>query len=309
MKVLVVDEMHESLGSLLNEIGLEMVYQPKYTREDIMLHIGDYEGLIIRSKTQIDREIIDRASKLRFIGRAGSGVDNLDVDALKERNIHVVNAPEGNRDALGEHSIGMILSILHRLRKSDWEVRKNVWDREGNRGYELKGRTVGIFGFGFMGSAFAEKLSGFGCEVIAYDKFKSGFGTKYVKEVNLSEFKKKTEILSINTPLTNETRFLFDYNYLRDFEKLFIVLNTARGEILVLKDLLKLIKEGRVMGAALDVLENEKFAQLTDAQKEVLRELQETPFVHFSPHIAGWTHESYHRINRVLVEKISKLAL
>ncbi len=308
-KILVVDRMHESLIPLLEELNHKVDYVPTIDRKGILEKIESYHGLIIRSKTKVDSELIFKGSNLKFIGRAGAGIDNLDVDMLVKHGIAVLNAPEGNRDSLGEHSVGMILAILHNLRKSDLEIRDKIWDREGNRGFELKGKTIGIFGFGHMGSSFAEKLLGFGCEVLAYDRYKMDFGNPHVKEVSLEELQERTQILSINIPLTDETRNLFNYQFLDQFKKLFILINTARGEVLSLKDLLSMIKEKKLAGAALDVLENEKLASLTVEEERILNELMSIPNVHFSPHVAGWTYESYERINQVLVNKISKLKL
>ena len=215
-KVLVVDQMHKSIHEVLLSIGFECFYQPKITRKEIIQILPDYVGLIIRSKTAVDQELIHKAVNLRFVGRAGAGVDNIDVNLLAEKKIQLINTPEGNRDAVGEHGVGMLLNLLNKLRIGDKEVRSYCWDRESNRGHELKNKVVGIFGFGFMGSAFAEKLRGFDCKMIAFDKYKKDYTShlNYVKEVNLNNFKQMTEILSIHIPLTFETSNLFNYKFL-----------------------------------------------------------------------------------------------
>ncbi|MEM9327855.1 MAG: NAD(P)-dependent oxidoreductase, partial [Bacteroidota bacterium] len=214
--VLIIDRMHESLLEMLQSRKVTVDYQPNITREEILERIQDYQGLIIRSKTAIDKALIDRASSLKFIARAGSGLDKMDVPYLEEKGVQFVNAPEGNRDSVGEHAVGMLLSLLHRLNLADLEVREKIWDREGNRGMELKGKTVGIYGYGFMGSALAEKLTGFGCHVIAYDKYKTGYGSDLVEECSLAVFQQRTEILSIHLPLASDTANLFTLDYLRE---------------------------------------------------------------------------------------------
>ena len=304
-KILVADKMHESLADLLDQVGYSCDYRPMITREEIISCISDYIGLIIRSKTQVDHELLADAANLKFVGRAGAGVDQIDVDLLQELGIVLYNAPEGNRDALGEHAIGMLLSVMHKIHSADQEIRLKQWRREPNRGMELKGKTVGIFGFGYMGSSVAEKLAGFGCRVIGFDKYKSGFGNKSIREVSIETFCEETEILSLHVPLTDETRQLIDESWLARFARLKILLNTARGEVLVLEDILKMLQSGRLYGAAFDVLENEQFDRYTKKQVEVFETLAKLPNVLFTPHVGGWTFESYQKINEVLVEKIS----
>ena len=308
-KVLVVDQMHKSIHEVLLSIGFECFYQPKITRKEIIQILPDYVGLIIRSKTAVDQELIHKAVNLRFVGRAGAGVDNIDVNLLAEKKIQLINTPEGNRDAVGEHGVGMLLNLLNKLRIGDKEVRSYRWDRESNRGHELKNKVVGIFGFGYMGSAFAEKLRGFDCEIIAFDKYKKDYTShlNYVQEVNLINFKRMTEILSIHIPLTIETCNLFNYKFLSSFKNLKYIINMARGEVLSLKGLSKILFEGNLNGVALDVLENEKLNTLTSEEQNIYQNLFDHQQTLFSPHVAGWTFESYERINHVLAKKISKI--
>lgn len=294
---------------MFSDRELEPVYAPRISRKEILSEISSFYGLVVRSKTPIDEEVINAASNLKFVARAGAGIEKMDTDLLQARGIKWVNAPEGNRDAVGEHTIGMLLSLLHNLNHADGQVREKIWDREGNRGYELKGRTVGIFGYGNMGSALAEKLQGFGCNVIAYDKYKKGYGSESVKECDLDTFIANTEILSIHVPLTDETRSLFNVSFSERFNKLFIVLNTARGEILTNKTIIHLLQTGRVMGACLDVLEHEKLNKMSAEEEREFQFLVDSPNVILSPHVAGWTHESYRRINEVLISKLEHLAL
>ncbi|WP_420385745.1 NAD(P)-dependent oxidoreductase [Roseivirga sp.] len=305
-KCLIIDDMHESIVPLLAEIGIEVTYAPGISRDEILEAIGDYEGILVRSKTTIDQEFVDHAGKLEFIGRAGAGLDKIDVDYVEARNIEILNAPEGNRDALAEHAVGMLLSLLNKINTSDNEVRNWIWDREGNRGVELSDKTVGIIGYGYMGQAFVQRLRAFDCRVLVYDKFKKGFGTKKVEEVSLEKIFSKADILSLHVPLTSETRGWVNKDFISQFRKDIHLLNTARGEIVPLKDLLELMDSGKVLGAALDVLEKEKFDQLSEEEKDRFENLFSRKNVVLSPHVAGWTFASYKRINEVLVSKIAQ---
>ncbi len=308
-KVLIIDRMHESLIDMFSARQIEVDYSPNITRDEILSRAKDFIGLVVRSKTAIDRELIDAAPKLKFISRAGSGLDKMDVDYMESKGIQWVNAPEGNRDSVGEHAVGLLLSLLHRLNLADREVREKIWDREGNRGMELKGKTVGIYGYGYMGSALAEKLAGFDCEVIAYDKYKENYGSEFVEECDLATFKKRTEILSIHIPLASDTANLFDLAYLREFPRLLIVLNTARGGVLDTKAITTLLKEGQLHGAGLDVLKNEKLGQMTPEEQADFEFLKGNDRVILTPHVAGWSHESYIRINEVMISKLESLGL
>ena len=297
--------MHESIVSLLAEIGIEATYAPGISREEILNTIGDYEGILVRSKTTIDKELIDHAQNLEFIGRAGAGLDKIDVEYVESKNIEILNAPEGNRDALAEHAVGLLLSLLNKINAADQEVRNWIWDREGNRGIELSDKTVGIIGYGNMGQAFVQRLRAFDCRILVYDKFKKGFGTKKVEEVSLEKLFAKSDILSLHVPLTPETKSWINKEFIESFRKDIYILNTARGEIMPVQDLLDLMDYGKVLGAALDVLEKEKFDQLTDEERQRFEKLFSKKNVVLSPHVAGWTYASYKRINEVLVSKIA----
>jgi len=305
-RVLIVDEMHESILPLLRDEGYEPVYLPIISRSEILEIIGDFHGLFIRSKTKVDKELVDMAQQLKFVARAGAGLDKLDADYLDTKDVVIVNAPEGNRDSLAEHALGILLSVLHRLNISFEQVKDGIWDREGNRGIELNGKVVGIYGVGYMGKAFARKLSGLGCEVIGYDKYFHSFEDEFIKEVSLQDFFDRSEIVSIHVPLTDETRYLFDRSYLANFKNLKILVNTARGKILNLQDLASLLAAGELYGAALDVLENEKPETYSEAEKETITTLSAHPNVIITPHVGGWSYESYQRINEVLVEKLKE---
>ena len=304
MKVLIVDPMHESILGLLGKYGFEVNYAPKITREEIVEQIGSYEGIIIRSKTPLDRALLERATRLQFIGRAGAGLDQLDLDYLKERGVALFHAAKGNRDAVAEHAIGGLLALFNHLNQADTQVRKGIWDREGNRGVELKGKTVGIFGFGNMGKAFSKRLKGFGVHVLAYDKYKKDFGKKGVQEVSWETLKKQADVLSIHVPLTAETRDFFTLEELKSFANPFWLINTARGEVIRMETLNQALDLGILKGVVLDVLENEKFDRFSPDQKLQFELLAKRENVLFTPHVAGWTEESYQKINEVLVKQI-----
>jgi len=304
---LIIDLMHESITPLLKEISWEADYRPDITRAEIINIISRYEGLIVRSKTSIDREIIDRAEKLRWIGRAGAGLDQLDVEALEQRGIQVVNAPEGNRDALGEHALAILLTLLNKVHIADRDIRRGIWDREAMRGTELMGKAVGIIGYGHMGQAFARRLQGFGVDVLAYDKYKKDYGNEFAREASMKEVFEKTDILSLHVPLTEETHFMLSEAYLAKFKKNIYLLNTARGKNISLQTLVKALEQRKLKGAALDVLENEKISQLSEEQQKYFDQLIQSDKVVFTPHVGGWTFESYEKINRTLVTKIKNL--
>ncbi|MEQ9303285.1 MAG: NAD(P)-dependent oxidoreductase [Marinoscillum sp.] len=303
-RVLVVDKMHDSLETMFLKAGYVADYRPEITPDEVHEIIHEYEGLVIRSKLNVYKALLEKAVNLKFVARAGAGIDKVDYPYLSQKGIKLLNAPEGNRDAVGEHAVGMLLSLLHNLNKGNKEVKSGKWDREGNRGWELKGRTVGIYGFGFMGSSFAEKLRGFDCRVIFYDKYKTGIAHEWVEQVDLNTFLKEVEILSIHIPLTSETRFLFDKPYLAGFPNLKVLINTSRGEVLRLSAVNDLLESGQLIGAGLDVLENEKLNQLSTEEQREMERLREKLNVILTPHVAGWTHESYQRINEVLISKL-----
>ena len=306
MKILIIDEMHESIMPMLQKIGHEVIYLPKINREEILATVAEYDGLIIRSKTPMDKELLERAKNLKFIGRAGAGLDKIDLDYMAEREIKLFHAAKGNRDAVAEHAVGMMLSLFNNVKKADQEVRKGIWDREGNRGHELMGKTVGIMGYGNMGKSFAHRLQGFKVNILAYDKYKMDFGDNFVQEVMWEKLKAEADILSIHVPLTPETKGFLTLKEMKSFAKPFWLINTARGEVISFKTLNEALDEGILRGALLDVLENEKFQKFNSEQKEEFEKLAARDNVLFSPHVAGWTYESYEKINKVLVKKIKK---
>jgi D-3-phosphoglycerate dehydrogenase len=301
--------MHPSIIPLLEIEGFEVDYMPDIKRDQILEVVATYTGLIIRSKTPMDSALLEQASNLKFIGRAGAGLDQIDLSYLKEKNIKIFNAPEGNRDAVGEHAIGGLLALFNHINKADQEVRKGIWDREGNRGEELAGKTVGIFGYGNMGQAFARKLLGFDVKILAYDKYKNDFRSDVVEACSFEKIQLEADLLSIHVPLTEETRNYFTLDLFKGFSKPIYLINTARGEVISFETLNLAFNEGILRGAVLDVLENEKFENFSAIQKVEFEKLAARPNVLFSPHIAGWTFQSYEKINQVLVEKIKMSAL
>ncbi|TXE05182.1 2-hydroxyacid dehydrogenase [Algoriphagus aquimarinus] len=306
MKILIIDEMHESIMPMLQKEGHEVIYSPEITREGIINTVAEFDGLIIRSKTPMDRDLLERATNLKFIGRAGAGLDKIDLEYMAEKDIKLFHAAKGNRDAVAEHAVGMLLALFNNVGKADQEVRKGIWDREGNRGHELAGKTVGIMGYGNMGKSFAHRLQGFKVDILAYDKYKMDFGDDYVQEVMWEKLKAEADVLSIHVPLTPETKDFFTLKELKSFAKPFWLINTARGEVISFKTLNEALDQGILRGALLDVLENEKFQKFTPDQKAEFEKLAARDNVLFSPHVAGWTYESYEKINKVLAKRIKK---
>lgn len=308
-KILITESIHECVIPMLEGAGYEVHYKPKIDRQGILQSLKDYVGVIMRSKTPADKELIMAGENLKFIARSGAGMDLVDVEFAESRNISLLNAPEGNRDAVAEHTLGLLLNLINNIRQSDMQIRNKIWDREGNRGVELKHRTFGIFGFGFMGEAVSQRLAGFGCKVIAYDKYKTGFGNANVEEVSLQQFFERADIVSFHIPLTAETKFMINDPFIENFKNNIILLNTARGEIMPLNTLVKYLTSGKILAAGLDVLENEKMAKLTAEQDKLMTALFDMDNVLFTPHVAGWTTESYIKISETLGEKIKALNL
>ncbi len=311
MKILFIDSNHPSLHETLLHAGHTCDLKYDWGKEEIYNNIHLYDGIIIRSKIKITKEIIDKAANLKFIARAGAGMENIDVEYAESKGIKCICAPEGNKDAVAEHAIGMLLSLFNNLGRADREVREGKWIREGNRGVELKGKTIGIIGYGNMGAAFAERLKGFGVNVLAYDKYKTDFGNEFIKETSLENIFENTDVLSLHTPLTEETHYLINDQFINRFRKIIYIINTARGKSLNTADLVKNLRSGKVTGACLDVLEYEvvSFEGLeTKDLPEAFQFLIQSDKVILSSHIAGWTHESNEKIAIALAQKINSLS-
>ena len=303
---LIIDQMHLSIIPMLEEIGFTVTYQPDIKRAEVKEVLAKYDGLIVRSKLRITEDLLAGNPRLRFVARAGAGVDNVDEVALEKYNIQLLNAPEGNRDAVGEHTLGMLLALLRHIVKADQEVRRYEWYREANRGEEIMGKTIGIIGYGNMGRSFAKRLSSFSCRVLAHDIDHTLIPDDYAALCSLEQLKAEADVISFHIPFTPANRYFADETFLNGFRKNIWLLNSSRGEIVELKSLVQALKSGKVKGAALDVLENEKLATLSTEQKLSFEYLIKAANVILSPHIAGWTHESYVKINEVLTQKIKK---
>lgn len=303
-KVLIVDYVHEIMISNFEQAGYICDYFPDYESQDVLKIISNYEGIIINSKTPIYKEQIDLAAKLEFIGRLGSGMEIIDVEYANTKEIKSFSVPEGNKDAVAEHAIGMLLSLFNNLNRADAEVRRYDWQREKNRGIELGGKTLAIIGYGNTGKALAKKLSGFDLEILAYDKYLKDYSDEYAKESSMEEIFKKANIVSFHLPLTPETNYLCDSDYVQKFEKNVFIINTARGKLINLKNILFLLKSGKILGMCLDVFENEKSKTFIDNERSMYDELYASEAVVLSPHVAGWTFESKYKIAKYLSEKI-----
>lgn len=307
--VLIVNNMHESIIPQLEAIGIDAHYHPDITRKEILETVDRFDGIIVRSKLHLDREFFDSATNLRFVARAGAGLDQIDTAAAAEKNITIFNAPEGNKDALGEHTVGLLLGLLCKIPNSNNEVKSGIWQREGNRGVELLGKTVGIVGLGNMGLAFSEKLRGFSCNIFGYDIRKDLDLPDYITQTDWATFTGNCDIISLHVPLTEETHMMVDHKWFAQFRKNIWIINTSRGAVLHLKDLDKNLESGKVLGAALDVLENEKPETYSGEEKRIFRSIANRNNTILTPHVGGWSVESYRRINEVLVSKIQNFLL
>ncbi|WP_082115802.1 NAD(P)-dependent oxidoreductase [Hymenobacter terrenus] len=303
---LVVDEMHPSLRPLLQAIGVEINYCPNLTATEIPAALAafPYEGLMVRSKLRVTAALLAHGPHLRYVARAGAGVDNIDEAAMATAGVTLLNAPEGNRDAVGEYAVGLLLALFRNISRADHEVRQGQWRREANRGEEIGGKTIGLLGYGHMGRAFARRLSAFDCTVLAHDIDPSCAPDTNAALVSLPELQARAEVLSLHIPYSAANHHFVGEELLAGFAAPLWVLNTARGEVLNHAALVRGLQGGTVRGAALDVLENEKLSALAAAQQANFDFLRKASNVVLSPHIGGWTHQSYARINEVLVEKI-----
>jgi len=310
IKILHIDSNHPVLLQQLQEAGYENHEDFKSSKEAIEAKIKDYHGIVIRSRFKIDKNFIDKATNLQFIARVGAGLESIDCDYAFSKNIALIAAPEGNRNAVAEHSLGMLLSLFNNLNRADREIRAGHWNRESNRGHELDGKTVGIIGYGNMGKWFAKKLRGFDVEVLCYD-IKDNVGDENAKQVSLTELQQKTDVLSLHLPWTPETDKMVNTAFINAFAKAFWILNTSRGKNIVTADLVAALQSKRILGAGLDVLEYEKLSFETLFQDkntpEAFQYLLEADNVLLSPHVAGWTFESHERLAQTIVDKIKAL--
>jgi len=307
MKILLADSNHPVLNETLTGAGFECDLFWNKNSEELISILPNYNALVIRSKFKITKEIIDKCPNLKCIGRVGAGMENIDVEYAASKKIKCVSAPEGNRDALGEHAIAMLLMLATKLKKADLEVRKGIWLRAENRGFEIKDKTIGIIGYGQMGSSFAKKLKGFDCKILVYDKYLSGFGNESIIETTLEKLFEECDIVSLHVPLTKETEYMIDDAFIKKFKKDIYIINTARGKCLRTNDLVNALESGKVKGACLDVLEYESVSFEQIENKEIpapLNYLIHSDKVILSPHIGGWTHESNFKMSKIIAEKM-----
>lgn len=309
MRVLHLDVNHPLIIEQFNELGYFNDEDYTSTKQEIEAKIHEYDGIIIRSRFSIDSRFLDKATNLKFIGRLGAGLENIDIAHAKSKNIFLAAAPEGNRNAVGEHSLGMLLALFNKLNSADKEVRSGKWDREGNRGIELDGRTVGIIGYGNMGKAFAKKLKGFDVDVICYD-IKGGVGDENARQVGIMEFQQRCEVVSLHVPQTETTIEMINTEFIEGFKNDFWLLNTARGKCVVTQDLVNALKSGKILGAGLDVLEYEKSSfenMFTDNElPDAFKYLIDADNVLLTPHVAGWTVESKIKLAQTVVDKVKE---
>jgi D-3-phosphoglycerate dehydrogenase len=307
MNILFLDIVHPSLFDGLVHLGFNCYQEYAASKEDVMKSMFTYNGIVIRSRFKLDKEFLDACKNLKFIARVGAGMENIDVEYAESNGIKCLHAPEGNRTAVAEHAIGMLLSLMNNLMKADAEVRNNFWIREGNRGYELEGKTVGIIGYGNMGSAFAQRLQGFGVDVLCYDKYKQNYiSNNFSKEVTLKDITENADVLSIHLPYNTETHYLINEQFIQSFKKPFYFINTSRGNIANTQHIVDALQSGKIIGACLDVLEYEtlNFENIGTTEPPAFTALKQMKNVVLSPHIAGWTYESNKKMAEVLVEKI-----
>ena len=306
MKILHLDTNHKLLIHQLNDLGFTNHEDYTASKADIEAKIHDYHGIILRSRFTIDKPFLDRAKQLKFIGRVGAGLENIDCHYAEQKGIYLISAPEGNRNAVGEHTLGMLLSLFNKLNKANNEVRQGKWLRENNRGIELDGKTVGLIGYGNMGKAFAKKLRGFDVNVLCYD-IKKGVSDENAKQVSLKEFHEQVDVVSLHTPQTPLTQNMVNTSFINEFKKPFWFFNTARGKSVVTQDLVSALKTGKILGAGLDVLEYEKtsFESLFSSKMpEAFQYLITAKNVLLTPHVAGWTIESKEKLAQTIIDKI-----
>ena len=310
MNIIHLDANHPLLVDQLESLGYNNFIDTESSKEEVEKKISIYDGLIIRSRFPIDKTFIDKAKNLKFIGRVGAGLETIDINYAKKKGIKLISAPEGNRNAVGEHNLGLLLGLLNKIRVADISVRNGKWLREPNRGIELEGKIIGLIGYGNMGKSFAQKLKGFDVEVLCYD-IKNNVGDENAKQVTLNELKNSAEILSLHVPQTTDTKGMVNDSFISDFENPFWLLNTARGNCVVIKDLVKALKNNKILGAGLDVLEfeNSSFESLL-LTKNISHEMDyliKSNKVLLTPHIAGLTNESKMKLAQVIVEKIKEI--
>jgi len=304
-KVLITAKVHEYLINQLESKGYTVNYQPSITYEGVMQAIHDVKGMIVTTRIKVDKAMIDRAAALQWIGRLGSGMELIDVPYAESKGIHCASSPEGNMDTVGEQAVGMLIMLQHNLLRSNLQLREGIWERDGNRAWELGGKTIGIIGYGHTGSSFARKLRGFDMRILAYDKYKKGFGNNFVTETDMETIFREADVVSLHLPLTEETRHLGDAAFFSSFAKPVCLMNTSRGKVVSTADLVAALESGKVAGACLDVLENEKMETFSTTEKEQFQYLLQNDRVILTPHIAGYSHEASIKMAQIVLKKLN----